>query len=309
MASKNYPHPVLNKDNDDFNCAQARFNIQIAQKTEGPNYKLTCTADLMEENLEQLLDSGAIKFAVRLECSTTKYRTVFEFDTPQKTFTLPSSYVEKKIKLSTFIVAKTLINSYSSKAFDDDYEDATFRIFPGDILAEGSEYSMDVNKKIDPLTKLPSIFTIISNSDPTSPQIDVRNTDNKIVIALNKSNFEKYKNLKQLQNQYGQLAALTSSIFIVPAVVMVLDDIRSELSNCNNDAEFIKEYIEDKENRHRWFKVINMKLKDQAIDLYDPESIIDSSLILAQKLLGNPLSNGLEFFDELFNAQEEEGNN
>ena len=42
-----------------------------------------------------------------------------------------------------------------------------------------------------------------------------------------------------------------------------------------------------------------MKLKDLGIDLYDPENIVDSTLILAQKLLGNPLSNGLEFFDEL----------
>lgn len=305
MANKNYPHPVLNKLTDEFNHEKAHFDIQIAQKIEGSNYKLICTVDLREKNLEQLLQNSSIKFVVRIRCAATRYRTVFEFDNFQETITVPSSYVEKKIELETFIVAKTYITSYSSDAFDKDYEDTTFSIYPGDILAEGSEYEMDISKRIDPLIKVPSIFTIILNSDPKSPPIDVRSSDNKIIIALNNSNFNKYKKLKQIQSQYGQLAALTSSIFIVPAFVVILEEIRNELSNFHNDAESIKDYIEEKENRHRWFKVVNMKLKDLGIDLYDPENIVDSSLILAQKLLGNPLSNGLEFFDELYSEQNE----
>lgn len=306
MANKNYPHPVLNKLTDDYNHDQAQFDILIAQRTEGSNYKLICNVELFEDNLEQLLRDGAIKFVVKLVCTATRYRAVFEFDNLQEMITLPSSYVEKKIELSTFIVAKTIINSYSSQAFDADYEDATFSIFPGDILAEGSEYSMNIDKKIDPLTKVPSIFTIVSNSDKNSPQIDVQSSGDKIVITLNSINFEKYKKLKQLQNQYGQLAALTSSIFITPAMVMILDEVRRELSSFHNDYESIKDFIEEQESEHRWFKVINMKLKDLEIDLYDTENISDSSLVLSQKLLGDPLSNGLEFFEELFNTQAEE---
>ncbi|WP_107937323.1 hypothetical protein [Ureibacillus chungkukjangi] len=305
MANKNYPHPVLNKFTDDFIHDQARFDILISQKTEGHNYKLICNVNLNEDNLEQLLKNDEVTFVVKLVCTATRYRAVFEFNELQKTIILPSSDVEKKIELSTFIISKTTIESYSSQAFNPDYEDATFHIFAGDILAEGSEYSMDVNKKIDPLTKVPSIFTIVSNSDKNSPPIDVQSIGNKIVITLNSSNFESYKKLKQLQNQYNQLAALTSSIFITPAMVMILDDVRQELS-CLNDYDSIKEYIEEHETEHRWFKVINMKLKDLEIDLYDPENISDSSFVLAQKLLGDPLSNGLEFFEELFSTQDEE---
>ena len=231
MANKNYPHPVLNKLTDDFNHKKARFDIQIAQRLEGSNYKLICNVDLLEENLEQLLKDGTIKFVVKILCSSTRYRAVYEFDNLQETIILPSSDVAKKVELSTYIVAKKTINSYSSDAFDDDYEDAYFYIFPGDTLAEGSEYTMNIEKKVDPLTKVPSIFTIISNSDKYSPPIDVRTMRDKIVITLNSINFEKYKKLKQLQNQYGQLAALTSSIFVTPALVMVLDEMRRELSS------------------------------------------------------------------------------
>lgn len=308
MTNKNYPHPVLNKNTDDFNSTLAYFNIQILQKVDGANYKLSFIVDLREDNLEHLLSVGAVKFAIKIECPTTKYKTVFEFDKLVEVFTLPASYVEKKVKISTFIVAKKHLTDYSSNAFDEDYEGTTFSIFVGDILAEGPVYLMDIEKKLDSLTKIPSIFTIISNSDLSSPQIDVRTSDNKIVITLNKRNFDKYANLKQLQNQYGNLAALMSSLFIVPAFVMVLEEIRRDLSVFNNDHELIKDYIEEKENSHRWFKVINMKLKEHLIELSDPESISDSSLVLTQKLLGNPFSTGLEFFDELYSTQEEEEN-
>ena len=301
MTNKNYPHPVLNKFTDDFNHNKARFDIQITQRVEGSYYILTCNVELVEENLEHLLNEGAVKFVVKLVCSQTRFRAVYEFNNLQETITLPSSFVEKKIELSTFIVATTAISSYSSEAFDDDYEDTTFSIYPGDILAEGSEYIMNIKKMLDPLTKVPSIFTIISTSDKKAPPIDVQTSSDKIVIVLNKINFEKYKSLKQLQNQYGQLAPLTSSILITPALVLVLDDVLRDLNNMQNDAYSIKEYIEDRENEHRWFKVINMKLKDLGRDLYDPENILDSSLILSQKLLGDPLTNGLEFFEELFN--------
>ena len=306
MANKNYPHPVLNAQTDDFKHKKAKFDIRISQKIEGMNYKLHCNVDLSESNLEDLLSHDLVTFAVKVVCSTTRYRRVFQFNSLEHVITLPSTYVEKKVEISTYIIATNAIDSYSSQAFHDDYEGASFSIFQGDILAEGSEYTLNIEKKIDPLVKVPSIFTIVFNDDKKTPPIDVKSIGDKIIITLDKANFNKYKMLKQLQNQYGQLAALSSSLFILPAFVIILDDIRKELVTFQNDTDAIKEWIEDKENDHRWFKVINTKLKELEIDLTEPDNIMDSSLVIAQKLLGNPLSNGLEFFDELFGAKDEE---
>ncbi|MGE8206032.1 hypothetical protein ACQKP0_15925 [Heyndrickxia sp. NPDC080065] len=306
MANKNYPHPVLNAQTDDFIHKKAKFDIQISQKIDGMNYKLLCNVDLSENNLEDLLALDLVAFAVKVVCSTTRYRRVFQFNSLENVITLPSSYVEKKVEISTYIIATNAIDSYSSQAFHDDYEGASFSIFQGDILAEGSEYTLNVEKKIDPLVKVPSIFTIVFNDDKKTPPIDVRSSEDKIIITLDKANFNKYKMLKQLQNQYGQLAALTSSLFILPAFVVILDDIRKDLANLQNNADAIKDYIEEKVSEHRWFKVINTKLKESKFDLTEPDNIMESSLVIAQKLLGNPLSNGLEFFDELFGSKDEE---
>ncbi|ATP92627.1 hypothetical protein RMT88_17665 [Bacillus altitudinis] len=305
MANKNYPHPVLCIDTDDYTQSDAAFDIKIIKKTDRMNYKLICDVSLHESNLEALLAEGKVTFLIKVTCSATRYREVFQFDRLDYIITIPSSIVEKKVEISTFIIAIQGIDAYFSEAFHEDYDDTTFVIFPGDVLAEGSNYSFNADKKVDPLVKVPSIFTIIINNNIQAPPFDVSRSNEKIIVALNKDNFHKYKYLKELQNQYGQLAALTSSIFILPALVEVINNIRKDLSEYNDDYDSIAEYIANQEIENRWFKVLNMKLQDADILLSKPDDIIESSLLIAQKLLGDPVSNGLNFFDELLSGEEE----
>lgn len=310
MANKNYPHPVLSPFTDDYNQEKATFEINITERIEGANLHLLCSVKLTDENLLTLLEKGNVVFVVKLGSAATRYRDTFEFNEFEKTIIIPASNIEKKIELSTFIVAKAQINDFSSVTFHEDYEGVSFSVYPGDILAEGSDYILKLDKKIDPLTKVPSIFTIISTSDPKAAPMDVRTNENQIIVVLNDENFEQYKYLKKIHNQFGHLSALTSAIFITPALVMILENIRHDIAKLSGDSELIKEHIEDLEIQHRWFKVINMRLKDLKIDLLEADNIMESSLVLVQKLLGDSTSNGLKFFKEVFsvgtNAENEE---
>ncbi|EOP74189.1 hypothetical protein [Bacillus cereus] len=306
MADRNYPHPVLSKSTDDFNPSKASFDIKVSKKIEQMKYELICSVSLQERNLENLLAEGKIAFLVKIICSTTRYREVFQFNTMDYTITIPAIMVEKKVEIYTFIVATEKNDSYFSKDFNEDYEGASFIVFPGDVLAEGAEYQFKVDKKIDSLVKIPSIFTITYNKNKKTPPVDVNSTGEKIIVTLNHENFQKYKYLRELQSQYGHLAALTSSLFILPALVDVINDIRKSLNEYDNDYEAIKEYIAEYEINHRWFKVLNMKLQAEGILLNKPEDLVESSLIIAQKLLGDPISNGLQFFDEFLLSGEED---
>ncbi|WIG28479.1 hypothetical protein [Bacillus toyonensis] len=306
MAVRNYPHPVLSKNTDDFNPSKASFDIKVSKKIEQMNYKLVCSVSLKEKNLESLLAEGKIAFLVKIICSATRYREVFQFKDMDCVITIPAIMAEKKVEIYTFIVATEKNESYFSKDFNEDYEGTSFIVFPGDVLAEGSEYQFKVDKKIDSLVKIPSIFTITYNNHKDTPPVDVNIAGEKIVVTLNHENFQKYKYLRELQNQYGHLAALTSSLFILPALIDVINDIRKSLNECNNDYETIKEYIVENEINHRWFKVLNMKLQDKGILLNKPEDLVESSLVIAQKLLGDPISNGLQFFDEFLLGGEED---
>jgi hypothetical protein len=299
MANKNYPHPVLGPYRDDYDPSMAEFDIRISKKINRINYQLVCEVDLKEHNLEKLLQEGKVNFVVKVVCSTTRYRQVFQFNEfDHHQITIPSSLLEKKVEISTYITALERIENFSSPFFNDIYEDVKFTVFPGDVLAEGSEYKFNVDKQIDSLVKVPSIFTIVYSDNNLAAPSDIRYTDEKIVVTLNKKNFEKYKNLKEMQNQYGYLAPLTSALFILPGLVTVIENLLKELKDLEDDKDAVYEYIEEKEIEHKWFKVINARLLDLGIKLTDPDDITDSSLIIAQKLLGDPLSNGLDFFSE-----------
>ncbi|ACK88409.1 hypothetical protein [Bacillus cereus] len=306
MADRNYPHPVLSKSTDDFNPLKASFDIKVSKKIERMNYQLICSVSLKERNLESLLAEGKIAFLVKIICSATRYREVFQFKDIDYVIKIPATMVEKKVEIYTFIVATEKNESYFSKDFNEYYEGTSFIVYPGDVLAEGAKYQFKVDKKIDSLVKIPSIFTITYNNHKDTPPVDVNIAGEKIIVTLNHENFQKYKDLRELQNQYGHLAALTSSLFILPALVNVINDIRKSLDECNNDYETIKEYIAESEINHRWFKVINMKLQDKGILLNKPEDLVESSLVIAQKLLGDPISNGLQFFDEFLSSGEED---
>lgn len=59
--------------------------------------------------------------------------------------------------------------------------------------------------------------------------------------------------------------------------------------------------MNDKEENFRWFKVINTNLKNKKIDLFESN---ETSLYIAQKLIGDPLSNGLKVLEELFSKSQ-----
>lgn len=300
MKSKNYPHPVLRFKsgddlNDDFN-KNSSFDAEVSQqRVVGLDYYFDYHFQLTDANLESLLAEEKVCFAVKLECSTTRFRQVFAFSELAGSFSLPSTKLEQIVIMTTFLVAKETIENYYSQNFNEDYEDTKFKVFTGDILAEGPQFSFDIDKRTDSLAKIPSIFTIIQGNNKKMP--DVYFEREKIVIMLNEADFKNYKLLKAYHSQYNYLAPLSSSLFILPALVMFLEGIRKEIENLNNDRQNFDDFISDKEETFRWLKVINTNLKNHKIDLFETN---ETSLYIAQKLIGNPLSNGLKVFEELF---------
>lgn len=60
---------------------------------------------------------------------------------------------------------------------------------------------------------------------------DVYFETDKILIVLNKDDFKNYKLIKTYHSQYSHLAALSSSLFILPALVMFIEGIRKEIEH------------------------------------------------------------------------------
>ncbi|WP_426355482.1 hypothetical protein [Exiguobacterium sp. R-39] len=300
MKSKNYPHPVLrfksnDELNDDFN-KNSNFDAEVSQRVEGLDYHFDYRFQLTDANLESLLAEEKVCFAVKVECSTTRFRQVFKLSELAGSILLSSTKLERMVIMTTFIVAKETIEDYYSQNFNEDYEGTKFKVFTGDILAEGPQFSFDIDKRTDSLAKIPSIFTIIQTNEKKMPEISFE--QDRIVVALNEADFNNYKLLRAYHSQYNYLAPLSSSLFILPALVMFLEGIRKDIEKFNDDdRQDFEDYINDKEAYFRWFKVINTNLKNHKIDLFETN---ETSLYIAQKLIGDPLSQGLKVFEELF---------
>ena len=294
-----YPHPVLQNDTDDF--INSIFNIVIEPSIQQLNYSFNVIAELNNEQLKALIEEEKAYHCIRISCKNTRYRTIINFNSHSFSFKIPSSSIEGKVLFQPLIVSASEIDGYTNEFFNDDYEGISFKVFKGDALAIGEEVSFDANKQIDPLIKVPSIFNIIRDDKRNAPPIEINTTGDKINIILSKENFEKYALLKGLQRDYNHLAPLLSSLFIVPAIINVLEEIKSKVESSGDDKEFV---IDEMEESHRWFKVINNKLDELGVKLHEPNGFTDSTLNIAYRIVGDPLTQGLKFFEEFHEVRE-----
>jgi hypothetical protein len=185
--------------------------------------------------------------------------------------------VDGRVDVCRLIVAKSDINNYSSEEFHSDFNGRSFTLIPGDTLAVAEDLSFPANKKDDELAKLPSIFAITRNIsiDPNPLDIDIGGQKIKILLMP-----ELYQKFLYLNNDVLMRSTLCSEI-LLPALVFTLERIAAQ----SDYSEFID---------FRWYRVLAKKLKELNIEITSLNSSSEISLVLANKLLGDPLSNSLK---------------
>ncbi|WP_138418241.1 hypothetical protein [Aquibacillus sediminis] len=282
IKERHYPHPVLWKNSDDYQ--ECYFKTDVSIDVEQDHYVLNADFTTSSGNLRELVISLKANYAIHLECSNTRYREIFRFNKTRESFTIPSNMLDGKVEMTTFILANDYISDYKDKHFHQDFGDLSFEIWKGDVLAVGDELSFDADLIHDPLRRIPSIFSIqkSTNKEP----LDISSMSNKIVINLSEQNFNMYNSLRQAEN----LQPVLASLVIVPALASVLEDIKLK-GEMNDEEEF-----DQMEEESRWFRVLKRKLKDNFnIDIKNISgSTSDSSLVIAQKLVGDPVSSALQ---------------
>lgn len=273
---RQYPHPVLSYFSDDLdNCAfQATLKITTTRTIYG--FEAVCKTS--SQDLDDLIKNKKAYYAFHIESPITRFREIYTSFLENFSFEIPADYLDGKVQICSFILAAEDLSNYKNSDFHPDYGNIGFRVKKGDVLAVDRDRAFDADKEIDPLKKLPSIFTVTPNESKDAPPIDLDSTGNKVVIKLSKENFERYKFLAMNQNLQSTLA----SILIVPTLVSLLEMIKGE----NIQVDELEE--------NRWFRVIAKKLKIMGIDVNNPNSFTDSSLLIAEKLIGNPMNTSLE---------------
>jgi hypothetical protein len=272
-----YPHPVQSHFSDDLtDCV---FQVTPKIHTGKNSYKFGVRARTSSPDLRALVTSGQATYAIHIECAATRFRRLITATDEEFFEEIPGDCLDGRTDLCSLIIATTDIPEYRNRNFHPDYGDISFFVKKGDVLAVGHDIFFDATKGIDPLQNVASIFKVRPNHS-TAPEpfvVDLQN--NYIVILLSEQNFLAYSELRKDQDRQTTLA----SMIVTPALVFALEEIKSSAGD--SEDEWFMEL--------RWFKVISSKLKlagykDLASWSEEP------SLLLAQKLIGDPLSSSLK---------------
>jgi hypothetical protein len=252
-------------------------------------YKIMLTYKTSSKSINTLIKEKKAIYALHLECTSTRFRSIYKFDDENYEIDIPVGDLDDKVQATRVIIANDEIINYSSPEFHEDFSGRSFNLNKGDVIAVGSPLTFFADKKDDELAKLPSIFSIKKSSDDAAPSIDVNISSEKIIVYLNSNIHERFSvlNLDQLLR-----TTLVSSIY-VPALIYTLE----KLTQINSHEDF---------EELRWYRVLAKRLKDLNFDITKLDS--ESSVVIANALIDDPLFSSLRDLKEILlrNQSQEE---
>lgn len=221
-----YPHPVLMPDGDDYD-KECSFSVNMREEVQedecnvmfGMEYNLQC------DDLEKLICEGKARVVVYIESPNSSFRQMLTFPENELNIKIEvkKDMVSRKITAKPYIIATENIYNFSSEWFNSDYfENASFDIRKGDILAIEKQYDI-VLDNIDMFKNCASVFSV--RLDERVPYgVKVNYNDHKINVMINKTDYEKYRDLREQQ----EFRCLLSSTLIFPALVEAIEAMKRE---------------------------------------------------------------------------------
>lgn len=283
ITEKSFPHPVLSSCRDDVTDSsfQCLFHVDQDKK----NYYLTPSFTNSNRTIARLIEEGRAAFYMHVECSSTFYRKSIIISGKTKTITVCGDYLKGKVEVNFFVCATEAIEDYSIEGAHEDYAGLTFSVRKGDILAFAESETFHADKTYEQIRPLSSIMRVIKNEDLETGIISV-NYNDFIDINMPHAEYNAYfkaKNDRKIVSTLGCLVAL-------PTLIDAISEIKERKRS--NDAEASRE--------DKWFRILEDKLESlEGVNLDE-----DAPIVLAQRILENPLRRGL---NELFEILQDVG--
>ncbi|MGH1647789.1 hypothetical protein ABE945_08505 [Enterococcus gilvus] len=279
FRTKNFPYPFLEKNSSDYKSSF--LEIEMDQKRYGSEIEMTFNAELNNNELMELFKMESITITIHIECPATSFREAFSLKKSMETIIrIPEEKLNGKVEISSFIVAVKSIKSYTSKDFDDFLKGYTFDFEVGAIMGAGDQYTLIISKETEELINVVSIFKIVRNPAIKSIDYSTATADERVSIELPEKDYETYKLLRK----QVFLQPILSSMIIIPVLTEILSEIK------NRGPEEFQDYL--------WFnsleEQLNNKFKLSMIDQEFSNYSDKSMFFLAQNLINNPISKGID---------------
>lgn len=273
---RHFPHPVLSEDRDDY--IDSRFLVELDIKHIADKIKFTIEYTLENDELEELLKEGRIEVIYRIESPETMYRTIVKGKRSKIEKFIDETLINGNITVSSYIVAKENIKDYKNSFFHEDYGNLTFDMDKTAIMAIGKKYKFRVDKDMEELYNIPSIFVISRNGNKEIQDMSVSFDGNKINIILSDEDYVYQQNL----GIFPVYQPVLHSMIIMPALIYLFTELK----------EVSDERVEELSEK-RWFKSIDGVLRKMNLGLEKYYLEYNTPYKLAQMILGNPINRAL----------------
>lgn len=271
------PHPLLTPLSDDV--MPNIFELSCPPGSVGADdshWKIAARIHHQCPQLQTLVEHGAARFGVHVECPRTFYRQWFPQETAEVKLSLPATAVRGRVELLAFCVAAKDIDDYQLPGQHADYNDVSFRVRAGDYLAIARHVEFDAFLDLDPIRKISSILDIRKSPDRATGPAEIFLQADRIEVELSQDDFRSYIELRADPTVRGLLA----NGVVFPAVLQAINYL------CGLNADVLQEAKADQ----RWCRSLVARLEKEGITMKDgPEKIFQA----AQQILKEPVRRGL----------------
>lgn len=273
------PHPVLGRGDDvsgEYRVADDEFFIDQDDLTT----KLSMRLILKNKTLEDLISSRSASFNIEVECPSTFYRKSFLFSKNGCVIEIEKNNLRGRVVVSFYITCNLKISEYQIDGANEDYNNATFEVDEGDVLAFAGSEVFDASILWEDLRRIFNIMKIRKDTEREDGPALIDLNTNVIFISLSKSDYLSYENYKDENDSF---TPLYHSSLVFSTLIYVLSEM---MSDRKDDYKGLK-----------WYRVLDSQKNGRT----EISSIWDSSNIplIAQLMLGEPVKRMLSSIETL----------
>lgn len=286
-----FAYPVLSNHTKDYKKGSLTATINCITKFNGYIVTVECKIE-DNKDIENLVGTGECCYVCHVECPSTNFRKIYKSNKPKIEINLPSENICDKVEFSVDLIAEREIVNFSSETLSAPLSKMKFDFDKGAFIAIGPQYTKKFPRLSEESSGESSSIISIIKSENDFPSIDVvLDNSNKIEIFLCKNAYETYARLKR----DSKSISLLSQIFILPALVEVLNQLKNDDEN---------DYCDKK-----WYQTLDtITSKSPQINASLAESLDSQKTMLeiAQTILQDPLPKATQSIETMFFDSEDD---
>ncbi len=279
-----YPHPVLNADNNDF--IDSYFAIEFTDEREDDKYIIVSLKVIVDCNgITEMINNKDLKVLAKVCCKKTSYRCVQEINLSKECeIRIPKDGVSDNVIVQGVIISNKNSVHYKLNEFNQRYfGEESFLLKKGDIVACSGEINIKLDIEFE--KNLPSIVLVTFSEKIKELTINYAKVNEPkdqykdyITIILPKEEFDEYEELRNKKIYKNNVSRILEASLIMPAVLEGISKLRYEetVESDSNDSCY---------NGTVWANSIYEALRKIGIEEISQSIYTDYEL--ANKLLGN----------------------